>query len=48
MTGDLSKPAGRREFRDELSTLQQTLRSYTRALAAMVDVEDLTSLEDAS
>ena len=35
-----------REFRAELSTLQQLLRCYTKALAAMAEVEDLTSLEE--
>ena len=35
-----------REFRTELAELQQTLRNYTRALAAMAEVEDLTVLED--
>ncbi|MEW8627227.1 MAG: hypothetical protein AB2551_15870 [Candidatus Thiodiazotropha sp.] len=33
-------------FREELSLLQPQLRDYTRALAAMAAVEDLTSLED--
>ena len=32
-------------FREELSDLQAQLRVYTRALAAMADVEDLTALE---
>jgi hypothetical protein len=35
-----------REFRAELAGLQPRLRGYTRALAAMADVEDLTALED--
>jgi hypothetical protein len=33
------------EFRDELGMLQPRLRNYTRALAAMAQVEDLTALE---
>jgi hypothetical protein len=33
------------EFRLELAALQPKLRNYTRALAAMAMVEDLTSLE---
>jgi hypothetical protein len=33
------------EFRDELYTLQITLRKYTRMLAEMAGVEDLTALE---
>ena len=34
-----------REFREELADLQEQLRVYTRALAAMAGVEDLTALE---
>ena len=34
-----------REFREELANLQEKLSVYTRALAAMADVEDLTALE---
>lgn len=34
-----------REFRAELAVLQARLRDYTRALAAMAQVEDLTTLE---
>jgi hypothetical protein len=34
-----------REFRADLAALQPRLRDYTRALAAMADVEDLTTLE---
>ena len=33
------------EFRDELEELQEKLRQYTQALAAMAHVEDLTKLE---
>jgi hypothetical protein len=35
-----------REFRAELSALQPRLRAYTRALADMAQVEDLTTLEE--
>jgi hypothetical protein len=35
----------RLEFRVELAALQPLLRDYTRALAAMAAVEDLTNLE---
>jgi hypothetical protein len=35
-----------REFRDELASLQPRLRDYTRALADMAQVEDLTTLEE--
>ena len=33
------------EFRAELTALQAQLRNYTRALAALANVEDLTGLE---
>jgi hypothetical protein len=33
------------EFRAELDALQKLLRNYTRALAALAQVEDLTTLE---
>jgi hypothetical protein len=33
-------------FRDELAELQKTLRNYTKALADMAGVEDLTELEE--
>jgi hypothetical protein len=36
-----------REFHAELSALQPRLRNYTRALADMAQVEDLTTLEEA-
>lgn len=39
-------PVLRRQFRRELSELQQVLRTYTKMLADMADVEDLTELED--
>lgn len=39
-------PARCRQFRAELADLQRTLRSYTRALAGMAQVEDLTDLEN--
>jgi len=34
-----------REFRRELTTLQKTLRTYTRMLSEMAGVEDLTALD---
>lgn len=37
--------AARDRFRAELGALQTTLRNYTRLLADMADVEDLTELE---
>lgn len=39
-------PAQCEIFRTELVTLQVTLRAYSQALAAMADVEDLTTLEE--
>ncbi len=36
----------RSQFRDELLKVQNSLRRYTRALAAMAQVEDLTDLEN--
>ena len=35
------------EFRDSLAALQPYLRAYTKSLADMAEVEDLTMLEDA-
>lgn len=35
-----------KRFREELSQLQEVLRTYTKALANMADVEDLTELEE--
>jgi hypothetical protein len=46
LTGALNDPDRRREFRAELSVLQPRLRAYTRALADMARVEDLTVLEE--
>lgn len=45
LEGAFSDPERCAEFRVELAVLQPTLRGYTRALAAMADVEDLTDLE---
>jgi hypothetical protein len=45
MADALGDAAWRREFRAELEILQRRLHDYTRALAAMTDVEDLTTLE---
>jgi hypothetical protein len=46
LAGAFADPERCREFRGELSTVQPRLRDYTRALAAMAEVEDLTGLED--
>jgi hypothetical protein len=45
MATDLSSHE-RTAFRTELQSLQTDLRNYTRLLADMADVEDLTDLED--
>jgi hypothetical protein len=46
VAGAFKDKARSREFRKELSSLQPFLRDYTRALADMANVEDLTNLED--
>lgn len=38
--------AAKTEFRNQLSDLQSELRNYTRLLADLANVEDLTALED--
>ena len=43
--GDLDDTA-KQNFRAELRDLQTDLRNYTRLLADLADVEDLTDLED--
>jgi hypothetical protein len=45
LSGALEGLARCQEFRTELSALQPRLRGYTRALAEMAEVEDLTELE---
>jgi hypothetical protein len=45
LAGAFEDAARCREFRAELAALQTQLRNYTRALADMAQVEDLTSLE---
>jgi len=45
LAGAFQDAARCREFRTELAAFQPKLRNYTRALAAMAEVEDLTSLE---
>lgn len=47
LTGALRNAEQCGEFRGELAVLQPLLRNYTRALAAMAQVEDLTALEEA-
>ena len=45
LEGAFEKQEERERFRDELSSLQTTLGIYTRMLADMAGVEDLTHLE---
>lgn len=45
LAGAFDDPARRTEFRTELAALQRTLRHYTKALADMAKVEDLSKLE---
>ncbi|MEI7939961.1 MAG: hypothetical protein WCK27_25025 [Verrucomicrobiota bacterium] len=45
LAGAFQDAARCREFRTELAAFQPKLRNYTRALAAMAEVEDLTTLE---
>lgn len=46
LTKAFENPIHCAEFRKELAVLQERLRIYTRALAAMAAVEDLTTLEN--
>src|SRR5215472_834190 len=46
LMGAFKDPEHCREFRAELAALQPILRAYTRALADMAQVEDLTTLEE--
>lgn len=43
--GDFDKPAVCEEFRGDLAALQKKLGGFTKALADMAAVEDLTTLE---
>ncbi len=45
VAGDLDD-SGKKEFRAELRNLQTDLRNYTRLLADLAEVEDLTDLQD--
>ena len=45
LAGAFADPARCSEFRAELAALQKTLHRYTKALADMAQVEDLTALE---
>jgi hypothetical protein len=45
LTDAFKNPEKKKEFRQELAQLQKFLRKYTRALADLAQVEDLTELE---
>ena len=44
LAGAFNDPARRADFRTELTALQHDLLNYTRALADVAQVEDLTEL----
>jgi hypothetical protein len=46
LAGAFEKEGKRKEFRNELQPLQDKLRIYTKMLADMAGVEDLTALEE--
>lgn len=46
IAGTFNDPERQKEFRKELEALQVDLRKYTKMLADMAGVEDLTELED--
>lgn len=45
LAGAFDDEAKRKEFREELESLQEELRNYNRMLAEVAGVEDLTDLE---
>ena len=45
LRGAFDHEDSRKEFREELTTLQEDLRNYNRLLADIAEVEDLTDLE---
>ena len=46
LAGDFERESERSVFREELALLQVELRKYSRMLADIAEVEDLTDLED--
>ncbi len=46
LAGDFARESERADFRDGLAALQVELRKYSRMLADIADVEDLTDLEE--
>ena len=46
IAGDFDNPAACDEFWDELKPLQEVLRAYTRTLAVLAGIEDITHLSE--
>ena len=46
IAGDFENPAACAEFRDDLESLREVLSAYTRTLAVLAGIEDITDLED--
>lgn len=46
VAGELESPDRKKEFRDDLESLQEVLRGYTGLLATVANVEDITALTD--
>ena len=46
LAGDFEDETDRAVFREELAALQEALRKYSRMLADIAEVEDLTDLEE--
>ena len=46
LEGAFDDPAACEEFQNELELLQEILRAYTRTLAVLAGIEDITSLSD--
>ena len=46
LAGDFDDPAACAEFRTELESLQEILRAYTRTLAVLAGIEDITHLSE--
>ena len=46
IAGDFDDPAACDEFWDELKPLQEVLRAYTRTLAVLAGIEDITHLSE--
>ena len=46
VSGAFAEPAYREEFREDLRILQRSLRNYTRLLADVAGIEDLTNIAE--